>query len=594
MVSRRTTTDDGRRTTDDGRRTTDDGRRTTDDGRPLPLAVLAVVRNLVSALRLLDVASVFADDDRVRIHWTIVPGSEFAEETDEYLARERGIRLKAWGEACRERHDLIIATSGNGELFRLDGPLMLLPHGAGYSRVVGQGNAAPAGLAPEQLLHDGRVLPAVIGLEHEAQRARLAAHCPPAAQRGEVLGDPTRDRLAAGMALRDAYRSALHVAPEQTLAVLSSTWGSGSLFAEHGDLPARLLGELPADEFRLAAIIHPNVAARLGFWEVGRRLSRSRAAGLRLVPSDGWEGAVLAADLVVGDHGSVSMYAAAAGTRVVLGSYDSAQIVPDSPMAALAARLPRLRHESPLAPQLHEALTQDLDGPAYRAAAASMGAPGQSLNLTQATVYDQLGLPAPRRRPKVLAPRPASPDSAFRSAHLVLVERDGLDPAGLGLYVRRFAAAIDPDLVDEDSSGLLCRHLAVQTTDPDPTLRENAEVLLLPERPGYHHVETDAEALEAALARYENCGRVAARAAGPGRCLALSAATGLVELRAADPRIDPAVLASVLWALLLIQGAPEPERAIAPMEKGVALRVGRIRTLVTLQRSAEALPSSPS
>ena len=42
-----------------------------------------------------------------------------------------------------------------------------LPRGSGYNRVVGPDNTAPAGLAPEQLLYDGRVLPAVIRLEHE-------------------------------------------------------------------------------------------------------------------------------------------------------------------------------------------------------------------------------------------------------------------------------------------------------------------------------------------------------------------------------------------------------------------------------------------
>jgi hypothetical protein len=267
-----------------------------------------------------------------------------------------------------------------------------LPHGAGYSRVVGPGSAAPAGLAPEQLLHEGRVLPRIIGLEHEDQRTRLAAYCPEAAQRGLVLGDPTRDRLDAGVRLRETYRDALGVSPEQRLIVLSSTWRPGSLLSEHADLPARLLAELPVDEFQLAMVFHPNLTAGIGQWEVGRLLSRARAAGLRLIAPDEWQSTILAADLLIGDHGSVSLYAAAAGTRVVFAAFEAPQIVPGSPMAELTKRLPHLRFGESLAAQLRNALDQDLNDAGYVAARESMGAPGESLDLAQAAAYGLMAL----------------------------------------------------------------------------------------------------------------------------------------------------------------------------------------------------------
>jgi hypothetical protein len=572
----RRTTDDGRRTTDDGRRTTDDGRRTTLDRRSLP--VLAAARNLVSALRLLDVLAIFGDDDRVRIEWTLVPGSRFAAETEEFLVR-LGFRPKPWDEACATEYRLIIATSGNGDLFRLNGPLMLLPHGAGYSRVLGPGNAAPAGLAPG---HEGRVLPRIIGLEHENQRARLAAYCPDAAPRGFVLGDPTRDRLDAGVRLRETYRYALGVSREQRLVVLSSTWGPGSLLSAHADLPARLLAELPIDEFQLASVIHPNIAARIGRWEVGRLLSRAREAGLRLIDPEEWESAILAADLLVGDHGSVSLYAAAAGTRVVFGAFDAAQIVPDSPMAELAEYLPRLRFgfgES-LVEQLRDALDQDLNGIGYAAARASMGVPGESLSLTQTAAYELIGLEKrPAQAPRVRAPKPTSAEPPSRTSHLVAVARDEADPGAL--VVRRFGAAVDPEFVNADDDDEY-RHLAVETTELDLSLRENAQVLI-----AHAHDGSD---LKQVLADYRTCCRVAARETGPGTCLVLTAATGLVELRAADVRVDPAVLASVLWTL--VQSADDDPSVLARLKEGVPIRVGRIRTLVSGQ-PCEPSPCEP-
>lgn len=78
---------------------------------------------------------------------------------------------------------MIVAASGNGDLDRLTGPLMILPHGAGYSRVLAPSQSAPAGPAPSQLVRDGRVIAQVIGLEHEDQLPRLAAYCPEAAKR---------------------------------------------------------------------------------------------------------------------------------------------------------------------------------------------------------------------------------------------------------------------------------------------------------------------------------------------------------------------------------------------------------------------------
>jgi hypothetical protein len=534
--------------------------------------VLAAARNLVSALRLLDVLAVFGDDPRVRIAWTIVPGSRFAAETDAFLTR-LGVRLTPWDAACATTYKLIIATSGNGDLFKLDGPLMLLPHGAGYSRVVGPDNAAPAGLAADQLVRDGLVLPQVIGLEHEEQRARLAAHCPEAGPRGVVVGDPTRDRLNAGAELREMYRRALGVSRDQRLVVLSSTWGPGSLFADHPRLPARLLAELPTDEFQLATIVHPNVAASEGLWEVRRLLTRASEAGLRLIPPDEWEGTILAADLLVGDHGSVSLYAAAAGTRVVFGSYDAAQIVADSPMAELASRLPHVRFDESLPEQLRQALEQDTSDAAYVDARESMGVPGESLRLMQASAYGLIGLDRPEWVPRVRAPKPTSLKPPSRTSHLVIVSRDEFEPSVFS--IRRFGAAVEPELVHSDDASY--RHLAVETTELDLNLRTTAEVLI---------TRDDAD-LKQLLARNENCCRVAARITSPDICLALTAATGLVELHVADPRVDPAVLPSVLRAL--VKGTDDPAAVLAQLKDGVPLRVGRIKTLMTGQ---SALPSS--
>jgi hypothetical protein len=549
--------------------------------------ILAVARNLVSAIRLLHVVSVFGDDPRVRIHWTIAPGSRFSSQTDEYLVR-RGVRLTPWKRACDRRYALIVATSANGDLELLDGPLMLLPHGAGFSRVVAPGQTAPAGLAASQLLRGGRVVAEVIGLEHEDQRARLAAHCPEAAPHGVVLGDPVRDRMSAGAPLRALYRGALAVTDRQALVVLSSTWGPNSLFDAHPDLPARLTAALPADEYRLAAIVHPNAAADMGAWEVGRLLSRARGAGLELIAPDRWESAVLAADLVVGDHGSVALYAAAAGIRVLLGAYDGAQIVADSPMATLSVRLPRLDLAASMAPQIRNGLAQEVDDAAYTGAREAADLVGRSLEVTKRAAYRLLDLPDPPWVPRPRAPEPAWVDKQPRRAHLVLVDRCDEDQAEL--RIRRFAAGVDPDLLSSGGQTELCRHFAVDAYELDQALRENAEVVLL-------EPAAESRDLIRALGRLLDtravCARVAGAVVGPGRCVLVAEGCGALELRMGAPDLDATVLPSILLALadegqLGMPGAAERLRTT-----GVTVLLGNAATCVRAYELTGDEPSKP-
>jgi hypothetical protein len=74
-----------------------------------------------------------------------------------------------------------------------------------------------------------------------------------------------------------------------------------------------LLGALPSDEYRVALVLHPNVWSWYGEFQIESLwLDRARDAGLLLLPPDnGWKAALISADLVIGDQGSVTLYAAA-------------------------------------------------------------------------------------------------------------------------------------------------------------------------------------------------------------------------------------------------------------------------------------------
>ncbi|MGW4836710.1 hypothetical protein [Streptomyces globisporus] len=117
--------------------------------------------------------------------------------------------------------------------------------------------------------------------------------------------------MLAARPYRDRFRRALGVRRGQRLVLLNSTWSPRSLLGDgdtDGDdsLPAllpRLMSELPADEFRVAAVLHPNIWHGHGPGQIRAWLDRARRCGLALIdPLEDWRQALVAADLVIGDH----------------------------------------------------------------------------------------------------------------------------------------------------------------------------------------------------------------------------------------------------------------------------------------------------
>ncbi|RJL20695.1 hypothetical protein [Bailinhaonella thermotolerans] len=326
-----------------------------------PRTVLAIARTHTSALRLLDALTVFDGDERVQVLFAFDESSAFGGGVARSLA-ERGARVVPWEEVRDLDHDLALTASENVDLGRVDGPVVVLPHGIGFHKYVPDSNGGGervSGVVPVRHLRGKDVLMAV---SHPAQRDALRPVCPEAAERCVVVGDPVLDRLTASLPLRDLYRAELGVARHQRLVVLTSTWGRDSLLGARPRLPAELLAALPADEYRVALAAHPNIASWHGEFHLSQALAGARAAGLlRLPPADGWQAALVAADLVIGDHGSVTLYAAALDRPLLLNP-PSATTVPGTPPADLARSAPRLSADHDLAEQLARAADAHVPG----------------------------------------------------------------------------------------------------------------------------------------------------------------------------------------------------------------------------------------
>nr|WP_234384701.1 translation initiation factor 2 [Streptomyces sp. MMG1121] len=528
--------------------------------------VLVAVRSAGALHRLLDVLPVFEGDERIGIRFTLVPGSDF--DVDALAALERsGARTVSWDEARVGRHDLILGASPKGPLRVLSGPRALLPHGAGFNKTIpGEGSPhLPSGLDPHHLLADGEPWADLYALAHDTQLAALTGHCPAAAARAAVVGDPTLDRLLASAGHRGRYRQALGTGGRR-LVVLASTWGPESLLTRRPGLPAELVGQLPYDSYQFALVLHPNEFSRLGSFDLSRQLAPALSGGLVLAgPYEEWAAVLVAADAVITDHGSSALYAAAQG-RPVIGAYDGgAELIPDSPMARLLARVPALSSPAELDEALAAAAAVDTVG----LARAAFARQGESLGRLRDELYRLLGL-APRAVPVAAAPltRPTSTPrrpAAFAvraavSGHHVRVER--LAPGT--------AEAV--------------HHLAAQHPEAGPRHTQSAAVLWRRASGGAAAPPSSAWTAGGWTARMldeaPGC-RTAAAILTPERCLVRHRTAGTFTVHVAPVRADGKVVrpdpAAVVSAVHAWLGAAGPSKAPVSLVCDIGPSTVRVR-----------------
>ncbi|MDJ1133468.1 hypothetical protein [Streptomyces iconiensis] len=537
--------------------------------REAPRRVLLVVHNVTSAGRLLDVLPLFHDDFRVQLLVTSTESSAFQSGIHE-LFGELGLPVLPWEQAVSTPVDLAISASFGGQLHLIKGELAVLSHGVGYtkrlasrepgagsrepgagsrepgagSREPGAGSREPTfGLAPDWLLVDGVPFVDALVLSHPEQLSRLRRACPETAGSAVLAGDPCYDRMLAGSPYRQRYRRALGVRRGQRLVVLNSTWNPEGFFGNGGGadlLPSllpRLAAELPADDYRVAAVLHPNIWYGHGPGQVRAWLDRARRNGLTLVdPLHAWRQALLAADIVVGDFGAVSYYSAALGIPVLLAAAGQERLDPEAPLADFVRTAPRLDPHAALREQLERALAahRPLTGPAE----FTSSAPGESAALLRRSFYALLGLSEPPT-PALLEPLalpPYEPPRRTAPLHVrtwvrgrrVRVERSAEHPYG--------------------ASGET--HLAAHEDTRDPGDLAVADVIVREGERNDPRLGGPAAWAAEVLNRYPQCA-LAAYVTGPDTCTVHAREHGLLQLSGvADADADPAAYASALHAWL--------------------------------------------
>ncbi|MFE5502339.1 hypothetical protein ACFQ73_07250 [Amycolatopsis japonica] len=360
--------------------------------------VLVIVRTVTSLTRLLDVLTLLESDYRIQTVFTFNANHPaiFSAGVAELLSKLK-VTVIPWEQAKLAQFDLAIAASENDRLHEINAPILLIPHGIGYQKYYPRSRVV-AGMDPERLLRNGRVVPAAIALSHSEQLALLQAASPQLYSRAVVIGDPCHDRLMAGIHRTSAYREALN-SGDKPLIVLASTWGPGSLLGNARELPFRIVTELPYDSYRCCIILHPGITAAHSSWQIDRWLAEAKSAGLQVIPGEaGWQAALTAASCVVSDRGSLAVYAAALGKPVLMVGDDAESTIPGSPIAELAAIASRLSLSDPLEPQISLAIHRHISTDYEAIVKQAISIPGVSAEILRSTLYQLMNISEPDRR----------------------------------------------------------------------------------------------------------------------------------------------------------------------------------------------------
>ncbi|GAQ53948.1 hypothetical protein a10_03753 [Streptomyces acidiscabies] len=508
--------------------------------------LVVAARTFTSAVRVLEtLPALLRDDPRVTVVFAHDPTSAFNDGVLDLL-RTAGCRVAPWEQVGRISPDLILSASENIDVPEGDCPVLVLPHGVGFQKLVPDSRSHRerlSGVVPDSLLESGR---AWLAISHPAQEEQLLAAHPKAAGHTLLVGDPCFDELVESRDHRAAYREALGVAEDRRLVMVSSTWGPTSLLGSRPDLLPRLLAHLPLDAYRVGAIVHPNVWSAHGAWQIRTLQAAALEAGLLLMPAaHAWRPALVAADVVIGDHGSVTLYGAAAGTPLLLAAFGS-DAVPGTAAHRLASLAPRLDTRGDLRRQVEDAVREHTPDRYAEVAAHAFAEPGHALARLRTALYDLLRLPEPSSAPPAPAmlPVPDPPAAPVTSWQVTTGVTGGATPT---VTVRRFPAAVtaygDP-LPDSDA---LFTHLACADDERDRRLTESASVLVR-----RHRAPTPVAALrwiEDTLARFPGS-LLAASAVRGGGCLAGLRDGRVVEAGVTGPVPDPGLPAAVVYACL--------------------------------------------
>lgn len=247
-----------------------------------------------------------------------------------------GLRVVSFARSLLEHYDLLIdAFPHAASWYPRSLPKLHVPHGISSGKYDAGGDFA---YGPSRMRgRDGRLLYDAIACCSRLEQEQAVTAWTALAGRVVVTGDARFDALCAAAAARPP-----RAANAKPVVMVLSTWGKASLLSTHGprlfDAVETLLGR-----YRVVVSIHDlhwrHGTERWGaaWHDKARLIPELCARGFEISDNARWETYLAAADVVVSDHTSLCLYAAALGRPVVMAGLPPETVLPTYPIARLAA-----------------------------------------------------------------------------------------------------------------------------------------------------------------------------------------------------------------------------------------------------------------
>lgn len=246
------------------------------------------------------------------------------------------------------------------------------------------------------------------------------------------------------------------------------------MFGVRPDLLALLRAELSYDEHVIAIALHPNIWSGHSPWQVRQWLADCERDGvLVLPPEEGWRAGLVAADLVIGDGGSVTYYGAALGRPVLLALRGSDTVDPASTVGRFLAAADVLTERRSIAEQVRQAMDRPASAELTASAALVTSAPGESHALLRRECYRLLRLSEPDHPATTAAVPIPRIDRRPITATAVAVHLDASTSAPHAHLTRHAAGSVARGVPPRAGT-----HLVVSTDEPARTLLESADIIV--------------------------------------------------------------------------------------------------------------------
>lgn len=312
---------------------------------PYPKRILFVAMNGLGLKFLDDVQGVFESDERIDFTVTHSPGGIQSRDAIEEKCHAAGIPYLPFIRVRWQTWDLMVFADHDAmDRFPDCVPKVRLGHGICGSKLV---NGVPYRHAPQWIEYRGKVFYSRM-FEASDYAVQLAVrHNPKLKGIAVACGDLAADRMLALRVEREVIRTSMGYSENDFVILVQSTYGETSLMESVGrELISHCVVLAHSKDWRFILQTHPHhwTGPRATSHPFGQFLSAQEdKPGITVIRNgEGWAPAMVASDMVITDHTSLSMTYALLGKPMLFVDVPGTTLIEGNPGQRLAKVLPKL------------------------------------------------------------------------------------------------------------------------------------------------------------------------------------------------------------------------------------------------------------